>query len=110
LGASRSFAKRFFTMGDGVAELDAKAWYVMDATADDWESIEQIRPHIHECFRPISDEQILELLRELHSAGLVEMMDDEGYATHTFAPTNWFRMTKVGRSIWDKEGAKCRGS
>jgi hypothetical protein len=94
-----------------MTELDSLTWHVMDALADDWESIEQIRPHVHRYAEPASDEAIIQILRRLHEIGLVTIMDAEGYGVGSFpaqASDCWFSMTERGRLLWDAEGEKYR--
>lgn len=94
-----------------MTELDSLTWHVMDAMADDWESIEQIRPHVHRYAEPASDEAIIQVLRRLHENGLVKVMDAEGYGVGSLpspASNCWFSMTARGRLLWDAEGKKYR--
>jgi hypothetical protein len=92
--------------------LDQWQWHVMDAMADDWESIVQIRPHVVEHCGATTDQQIFDVLRDLRQAGLVRLMDADGYGTDAFpadAHDHWFSMTESGMSLWDSEGHKYRG-
>ncbi|MDY7110114.1 MAG: hypothetical protein SYC29_15895 [Planctomycetota bacterium] len=92
--------------------LNALQWHVMDATADDWESIVQIRPHVTQFCGHRSDGTIFDVLRNLHQHGLVRLMDRDGYAADIFPddPSDfWFSMTEAGRKLWDAEGSKYRG-
>ena len=94
-----------------MTNLDSLKWHVMDATADDWESIDQIRPHVCAYHGPESDVQIFEALRELHQHRLVCLMDENGNGVSEFPgdpSKHWFAMTAVGRRLWDDEGAKYR--
>lgn len=90
-------------------KLDSLTWHVMDSMADDWESIEQIRPHVFQFCGATSDEQIFHILRQLHKNGFVEIME-VGERTNKIFPTNpetaWFGMTNAGRAFWDAEGIK----
>lgn len=91
--------------------LDKFTWHVMDAMADDWESIAQIRPHVHQYFGVASDEEIFAALRQLHQDRLVEIMKVPGQAIDIFQrdpEACWFGMTGTGRKLWDSEGAKYR--
>ncbi len=91
--------------------LNELEWHVMDALADDWESIVQIRPHVVRWLGPTSDERIAQCLRSLHQHDLVCIMDSEGFATSRFStdPTEcWFAMTESGRTLWDSEGVNFR--
>jgi hypothetical protein len=64
--------------------LDRLTWHVMNAMADDWESIVQIRRDLHPYFDEISDEQIVSILRHLHGEKLVEIMAVPGQTSETF--------------------------
>ena len=92
--------------------LDELSWHVMDAMADDWESIVQIRPHVMRFCGATPDRRILDILREVHRFELVRIMDADGYRTDEFPEDpheHWFSMTEVGRDLWDAEGPKYRG-
>jgi hypothetical protein len=91
--------------------LDTLTWHVMDAMADDWESVEWIRPHVHEYVGPVSDEEILAILRLPHSRKLVEIMkvpSQPDNVLETQPMACWFGMTEAGRNLWDSEGVKYR--
>jgi hypothetical protein len=91
--------------------LDELTWHVMDAMADDWESIVQIRPHVFQYCGPTSDDTIFQTLLRLHEAECIEIMDEEGQGTSVFPDDPkgcWFSMTKRGRSLWNSEGSKYR--
>jgi hypothetical protein len=91
--------------------LDTLTWHVLDALADDWESVEWIRPHIQEYVGVVSDEQILAVLRHLHSEKLVEVMKVPNQPDNVLEvdpAACWFGMTEAGRKLWDSEGAKYR--
>ncbi len=88
-------------------ELDSLTWHIMDAMADDWESIEQIRPHVDRFHGQVDDSQIFEVLQDLCDSKLVEFMDGNGYGTDKFpedARPYWFAMTERGKVLWDSEG------
>ena len=89
--------------------LDSLAWHVMDAMAYDWESIVQIRPHVHQYCGSISDERIFQILRQLHENELVRIMDEDGYGTASFpadASDCWFCMSDTGKALWEAEASK----
>jgi hypothetical protein len=91
--------------------LDKLQWHIMDAMADDWESIEQIRPHVAKYCGNVLDHQIFVQLRDLHRHGFVRLMDENGYGKDDFpaeAGKYWFDMTDAGRALWDSEGFKHR--
>ena len=81
----------------------------MDAMADDWESIMQIRRDVNRQCGPASDEQIFAVLRELRADKLVEIMKVPGQAAdilETHPESCWFGMTDSGRELWESESVK----
>ena len=89
--------------------LDSKMWQIMDATADDWESIEQIHPHVLKYHGTVSSNAIYAALKMLHADGLIKVMDNTGSYTELFPnnPSNsWFTMTEKGRDLWNTERGK----
>jgi hypothetical protein len=91
--------------------LDSLTWHVMDALADDWESVVQIRPHVHQYCGATSDKQIFDALRQLYDKKLVEIMKVDGQAGNIFQThpeACWFGMTDAGRAFWDSESAEYR--
>ena len=64
--------------------LDDHTWHVMDAMADDWESIAQIRPYVEEYCGVTTDERIFDTLRSLHSDGLIEIMEVGTHSNSVF--------------------------
>jgi hypothetical protein len=87
--------------------LDKLQWHVLDAMADDWESIVQIRPHVAEFCGTTPDQRIFDILRTLHRLSFVRLMDSEGYGADAFPddPRDyWFSMTESGRTLWDSDG------
>jgi hypothetical protein len=101
--------------------LDNLAWEIMDATADDWESIDQILPRVNEFFGSVEALIIAGTLALLVEEGLMRVARpvEEGYMTDVqngFVveprsvvdnPTEyWFCMTPRGRDLWDSESSK----
>ncbi len=83
----------------------------MDAMADDWESIEQIQPHVNRFHGQVDDDQIFQILKDLCDNKLVKIMDGNGYGTDKFSEDSrlcWFKMTEIGKLLWDSEGYKYR--
>jgi hypothetical protein len=77
----------------------------MNATADDWESLEQIHPHVNHYWRVVEASTVAEEIIRLLAVGMFEVMPK--------APPNaeailaepveyWFRMTPAGRAEWHK--------
>jgi hypothetical protein len=91
--------------------LDSLTWHVMDAMADDWESIVQIRPHVQQYCGATPDDRIFQILRQLHTNGLVRIMDLDGHGPDSFPSDpqeSWFDMTDSGRLLWETESSKYR--
>ena len=90
--------------------LDALSWEIMNATADDWESLEQIHSQVHRHLGTVTAEAIAEAVVRLFASGrfearqadsidLVESVDPQ---TLLREPMEfWFRMTPQGRTIWE---------
>lgn len=92
-------------------ELDSLTWHIMDAMADDWESIEQIEPHVRRFHGSAERHAILEILCRLHDDSFLRIMDENGNGTDDFPDgpeTAWFSMTDTGRELWDSDGHKYR--
>jgi hypothetical protein len=84
----------------------------MDATADDWESLGQILPHVREFDGPVEPAALAEVVARLVRDGLMEEMqrstiDPEAVVADPIE--FWFHMTARGRAVWDSEGAGFRG-
>jgi hypothetical protein len=91
--------------------MDSLTWHVMDATADDWESLEQILPHVREFHDPVEPVAVAEVVARLVRDGLMEEMRQQVIdpAAVVADPIEfWFRMTQRGRAVWDSEGPKFR--
>jgi hypothetical protein len=92
-------------------ELDSLAWHIMDAMADDWESIRQIELHVTRFHGAADHHAIFKILRKLHGESFLRIMDEDGNGIDDFpdAPeTAWFSMTESGRDLWDANGYKYR--
>lgn len=94
--------------------LDEFTWLTMDAMADDWESLEQIVPHVEHFVDSAERARVARLLIELVSEGAVREMEQLPYRRLTAemilgTPIEyWFSMTPAGRALWDSEGHKYR--
>ena len=96
-----------------VMQLGSLTFWIMDATADDWESLDQIQPVVDEWWAPTPRRVVAEEIVRLVGAGLFEEMphqdrgDDELSAEAIIAdPTRfWFGMTVEGRRHWEEEGS-----
>ena len=91
--------------------LDRLTWHIMDAMADDWESIDQIQPYIRDYCGPMADERVITILRELHAEGLIEIMEvgeDRNDSFPADPSRSWFSMTPTGRALWDRQGGPYR--
>ena len=89
--------------------LDKLSFYVMNATADDWESLEQIMPQVEEFTGVADSSRVARLIVELVAEGLLEEMKHIPVAPHMIIQTPieyWFAMTARGRALWDAESQK----
>lgn len=87
--------------------FDSLTWHVMDATADDWESIAQIIPDVEHWLGPQDPDQIRKIILGLFDEGLFEMMPLDGITEETLKTDFekcWFSMTPEGRRLWDLDG------
>lgn len=83
--------------------LDSLTFFTLNAMADDWESIVQIEPQVNRFHGPSTRDQIFEALRNLHNAGHLLAMDDDGNRITGYPDeqeTAWFSMTEVGRVLF----------
>ncbi len=88
-----------------MAQLDSLTFYTLNAMADDWESIVQIEPQVREFHGPVETVAILNVLRQLHEAGHLRAMDENGYGIDGYpadSATAWFSMTETGRALFEK--------
>ena len=86
--------------------LDKLGFYVMNATADDWESLEQIMPHVEEFVCVTDSSDVARLIVELVAEGLLEEMKHTPLTPQMIVRTPieyWFAMTARGRALWDAE-------
>lgn len=108
-----------------MCELDKTAWEVLNATADDWENLEQIYHLIcldfsaeHYADREAGTfylraaqgapllQEIADRLCTLVEAGLLEARSDSATSApdrqdRSFVWRAWFRMTPEGRKVWE---------
>ncbi len=105
--------------------VDKTAWEILNATADDWENLEQLYHMLcldfsaeayaesekrAYCIRPAEGAPLLEELAdrivELVASGLLEARRGGGdqpvpdLSDRSYVWQAWFRMTPSGRSVW----------
>jgi hypothetical protein len=89
--------------------LDKVSYFVMNATADDWESLEQIMPQV-ERFAGVTDSsQVARLIVDLVAEGLLEETKHTRVTPKMIVETPiefWFAMTPAGRALWSSEADK----
>ncbi len=91
--------------------IDSFDWYIMDATADDCESIVQIEAHIAEYFGQVNRFQIATRLETLTGKGLMEEKRNLAFSSSHLLENPvefWFSMTEEGRMLWESESKKYR--
>jgi hypothetical protein len=89
--------------------IDIISWHILNAMADDWESLEQIHPSVNRDAVPVSKEIIVAHLEDLKKNGLIQIMDNKEFNRMEILKDPieyWFGMTKSGRSLWDSESNK----
>lgn len=107
--------------------LDALDWEILNATADDWENLEQI--YLGVCFEYVPDknpagaagngyrylrvkptvllEEVADRVRRLVETGLLTAVrDEDGRPVHSLSDLSyvwraWFAMSPQGRSLWE---------
>ena len=89
--------------------LDKLTFEVMNATADDWESLDQIMSPVKE-FSGVSDRtSVANIIVQLITEGLFEEMKQQKVTAEMIVQSPmdfWFTMTKQGRSLWNSEAPK----
>lgn len=88
--------------------MDTISWHVLDATADDWESLTQIADHVLRFCPSVDCETVAQTIVLHQSAGMFREMND-------FRPTPvqivsnpidyWFEMTELGRRAWKQSSS-----
>lgn len=85
----------------------------MDATADDWESLDQIQPVVDKWWEPTPRLVVAEEIVRLVRAGLFEELPHQDRGDEQLSASAivsdpmrfWFAMTAEGRERWEQEGA-----
>lgn len=93
--------------------LGSLTFWIMDATADDWESLDQIQPVVDKWWEPTSRLIVAEEIVKLVRSGLFEEMPhpDRGKgelsakAIAAEPMRFWFGMTAQGRKQWEQEAS-----
>jgi hypothetical protein len=94
--------------------VDELAWEIMNATADDWESLDQIAPGVDRYRGPVERLAVARTLASLVDRGLMEVAcpNGDGDISHVDGPhiepeaviiapaEYWFRMSRRGREVW----------
>ena len=88
------------------ASLDRLSFHILNTMADDWESLEQIAPHVMEFSGIGNTSQIACVIVDLVSEGLLVEMKHVSLTPEMIVQTPieyWFRMTPRGRALWEAE-------
>jgi hypothetical protein len=91
--------------------LDSLTWTVLDATADDWESLNQILPYVREDHDAVEGSAVAEVISRLVTEGMMEEMRHAPVSPRDILADPieyWFRMTPAGRAAWDADGSHWR--
>ena len=89
--------------------LDRLGFYVMNATADDWESLEQIMSQTTEFARVTDRSQVAHQIVELLREGLLQEMKKTPVTLEMIVQTPaeyWFGMTARGRTVWQSQSQR----
>ncbi|MEI8376455.1 MAG: hypothetical protein WCJ35_26865 [Planctomycetota bacterium] len=92
-----------------MVDLDPLAFCIMNAMADDWESINQIEPQVTRFFGPAERRDIFSVLRHIHESKYIAIRSEEGHELAEWPgcpETAWFCMTDLGRRLWAENGRK----
>ena len=85
------------------------SFYVLNATADDWESFGQIMPQAA-AFAGVTDRsQVAQQITAVLADGLLQEMKGASVTPESLrqAPDEyWFAMTPAGRTLWKNEAQK----
>ena len=87
-------------------EIDRLDWHILDALADDYESVEQIQKLIQP--EILSQESIINRLEHLYMSGYVFLTLNQSFDRqrlieeiyHTKDRKFWFGQTEIGRLAW----------
>lgn len=96
-----------------VMPLGSLTFWIMDATADDWESLDQIQLVVDRWWKPTPGQVVAAVIVSLVQSGLFEERphQDRGDAELSASaivadPMRfWFRMTTRGRRHWEQEAS-----
>ncbi len=77
--------------------VDVIAWEVLNATADDWESVEQLHAAVVRSLAPVNRKAVAGVAERLVAAGLFEQRPTDAPPAEA-----WFRMTAAGRASWEQ--------
>ena len=83
----------------------------MDATADTWESIKQIIPHVEHFLGPQNQDKVRKIILKLFDDGLFELMPLDSVSIETLRTDLercWFSMNDRGRDLWEQDGIHYR--
>jgi|ERR1700722_2695210 len=89
--------------------LDKPSFWLMNATADDWESLDQILPQVKRHAGVGDCSQVARLIVDLVAEGLLEEMRHTPVTPQMIIQTPiefWFAMTPAGRALWGSEAYK----
>ena len=81
--------------------MDIVAWEMLNATADDWESVDQLHSAVVRFLAPVGWEAVVGVAERLVAAGLFEQRPAEAPPAEA-----WFRMTAAGRTAWEQAAAR----
>ena len=79
--------------------MDPLTWLVLNATADDWESITQIQKHVAEQLEDYPELELATTIKKLVEDGLIKVMNGTEFEPSNLLerPTEyWFGMTIPG--------------
>ncbi len=85
--------------------IDLLAWHIMEATADDWESVDQIITEVEGRIGVQDPVMFHKVILELFENEFLELMPMTGITQQTLKDDPkkcWLTMYTKGRSVWNK--------
>jgi len=85
--------------------VDLLAWHIMEATADDWESVDQIIPEVEGRIGVQDPVMFHKVILELFENEFLELMPMTGITQQTLKDDPkkcWLTMSAKGRRVWNE--------
>ena len=86
--------------------VDLLAWHIMEATADDWESVDQIITEVEGRIGVQDPVMFHKVILELFESEFLELMPMDGITSQTLKDDPkkcWLAMSAKGRRVWHED-------